>query len=370
MTSDLHPGNHRPEIWALGPLPPPVTGMSLLTERVVQRLMEQSPVTCENFSAGDAQPRPYTRVLRLLRTLRCLAKLILHGRVQNASLYLTANSKGGLIMTGLLVKTARRLGYTIYLHHHVYMYIDDYDWRMAWVNRSMSAHNVHLMHCPQMIEDFRSRYGSGARFEFLFPSIASLPLGQPRRQLSEPFRLGFLANLTLAKGLDLVLDTFRALHERHRNVRLCLAGPCATGEAERLVADALKEFGGSVTHIGPVFDERKLEFFASIDCFLFPSRTEGWPIVLNEALDAGVPVIATNRGCVRTMVGDGAGLIVDKAENYVGDAVRQVEAWINSPQAYFAASEAAIRQADYLHRQADQQLENLTVCICSPTECM
>jgi glycosyltransferase involved in cell wall biosynthesis len=182
--------------------------------------------------------------------------------------------------------------------------------------------------------------------------------------------LGFLANLTLAKGLDLVLDTFRALHERHPNLKLCLAGPCATGEAESLVAEALKEFGGSVTHIGPVFDESKLEFFNSIDCFLFPSRTEGWPIVLNESLDAGVPVIATNRGCVRTMVGDSAGLIVENPENYVADAVRQVEAWINSPPAYFAASDAAIRQAEYLHRQADEQLENLTARICSPTECI
>ena len=152
------------------------------------------------------------------------------------------------------------------------MYIDEYDWRMAWVNRNMSTDDVHLVHCPQMIEDFRARYRSGAQFEFLFPSIASLPLGQPRRQLSEPFRLGFLANLTLAKGLDLVLDTFRTLHQRHRNVCLCLAGPCATGDAERLVADGLKEFGGSVTHIGPIFDERKLEFFDSIDCFL--SRRE------------------------------------------------------------------------------------------------
>jgi glycosyltransferase involved in cell wall biosynthesis len=359
-----------PEVWAIGPLPPPVTGMSVLTKRVVQHLMKQAPVTCENFSSGDARPSPYTRALRVLRTLRCLAKLILHGRAQNARLYLCSNSKGGLITTGLLVNAARRLGYSIYLHHHVYMYIDDYDWRMAWVNRSMSANDVHLVHCRQMIEDFRARYASGAQFEVLFPSIASLPLGQPRRQLSEPFRLGFLANLTLAKGLDLVLDTFRALHQRHRDVRLCLAGPCATVDAERLVADALKEFGGSVTHIGPIFDERKLEFFDSIDCFLFPSRTEGWPIVLNEALDAGVPVIATNRGCVRTMVGDDAGLIVDKAENYVGDAVRQVEAWIDSPQAYFDASEAAIRQAAYLHRKADQQLENLTARICSPTECV
>src|SRR5205085_2008217 len=116
-----------PEVWALGPLPPPVTGMTVLTEKVVQSLQQRAPVTVGNWSAGDDQPRPHTRILRLMRTARCLAKLVLHGRVRNARLYLTCNSRGGLAMTGLLVKAARRLGYKIYLHHHVYMYIDEYD---------------------------------------------------------------------------------------------------------------------------------------------------------------------------------------------------------------------------------------------------
>src|SRR5262245_34041707 len=131
MTADAALQINRPEVWALGPLPPPVTGMTLLTEKVVQHLRERTPVTVANWSAGDAQPRPHTRALRMLRAAACLLKLILHGRVKNGRLYICCNSKGGLVMTGLLIKAGRRLGYTIYLHHHVYVYIDNYDPKMA-----------------------------------------------------------------------------------------------------------------------------------------------------------------------------------------------------------------------------------------------
>lgn len=352
----------------MGPLPPPVTGMTLLTEKVVQRLREKAPVSVTNWTSGDSRQRLHKRLLRFLLTARCLAKLILHGPVRYSRLYVTANSKGGLIMTGLLVNVARRLGYSIYLHHHAYNYIDSYDTKMAWIDRSMRPGDVHLVHCPQMVDDFRARYGSRCRFDFVYPSIVSLPLGQPRQRMPEAFRLGFLANLSVAKGLDLLLETFRALRNKGRNVNLTLAGPCGTAEAERVVSAALDEFKDSIHHIGGVYGERKVEFFNGIDCFLFPSRSESWGIVLNEALAAGVPVIATNRGCVRTLVGNRAGRIVDDEQRYVEEAVRQVEAWIDFPQAYFAASQAAIEQADYLHREAAAQLERVTSRICSPTK--
>jgi glycosyltransferase involved in cell wall biosynthesis len=164
------------------------------------------------------------------------------------------------------------------------------------------------------------------------------------------------------------LDTFRVLQERGRNVRLCLAGPANTDEAERMVDDALKKYGGRVTHLGAVSGDRKVEFYASIDAFVFPTKTESWGIVLNEAMAAGVPVITTDRGSIRTLVGNGAGLIVDDAAGFVEAAVRQVVTWIDSPQVYVAASEAAVRQADYLHREAALQLERLASCICQPAQ--
>ena len=350
----------------MGPLPPPVTGMSLLTEKVVDGLRGHTSLAVSNFTAGDARPRRRTRILRLVRTIGCLVRLNAHGRVRNGRLYLTANSRSGLIMTGLIIKSAQRLGYTVYLHHHTYNYIDAYDRKMAWIDRNMRASDVYVVHCPQMTDDFRARYASKSQFECVFPSIVSMHLGAPRTEMPEALRLGFLANLMLSKGLDLVLETFRVLRHRGRNVELILAGPCSTVEAERLVRAAQAEFKDSMTYVGAVYGEAKERFFSSIDCFLFPSRTESWGIVLNESLASGIPVIATNRGCVHTLVGEHAGLIVDQEQSYVDDAVRQVESWIDSPETYFAASRAAIDQADYLHREASKQLDQLVANICAP----
>jgi glycosyltransferase involved in cell wall biosynthesis len=366
--SGTAPQNQLPAIWAVGALPPPVTGMTLLTEKVVQAFVERMPVTVASFSEGDARLLPHIRVIRFWRAAKCLAKLILHGQVKNARLYLTCNSKGGLKMTALFVKAARRLGYSLYLHHHVYMYIDEYNRNMAWIDRNMSARDVHLMHCPKMIDDFRARYPSKAQFEYLYPSVCSLPLAVPRQHVPKPFRIGFLANLMLAKGIDRVIETLRLLLERGRDVRLKIAGPFVTKEVERLVTDALARYGGSLSYIGPVFDQQKIEYYNSIDCFVFPSRSEAWPIVLNEALAAGVPIIATNRGCIQTCVGDRAGLVVKDEERYPEAAVRQIETWMDSPEQYCAASRAAIEQADQFQREAAVQLEHLVSRICVPIE--
>src|SRR5690349_4351695 len=89
-----------PLVWALGALPPPITGMTLLTEKVVDGLREKTPLRVVTWAAGDSRQRFPMRVLRLLRTAKALAILVLHGPVRDARVYVTANSKGGLLMTG------------------------------------------------------------------------------------------------------------------------------------------------------------------------------------------------------------------------------------------------------------------------------
>jgi glycosyltransferase involved in cell wall biosynthesis len=368
MSSSRSPMKDGPEVWAIVSLPPPVTGMSLLTEKVVRRLQAIGPVKVLDFATGDSQPRLHTRALRVLRGLRCLAVLVAHGPVRDGRLYLTANSRGGLLLTGLLVKAARRLGYTVHLHHHVYNYIVARDRTMAWIDRSMTASDCHLVHAPQMMRDFQAQYASPCRFQFLYPSIVSLPLGEPRHHIPAVARLGFLSNLSVAKGLDLVLDTFRKLQTRGRHVHLCLAGPCATAEAERMIRAATDEFKGTFCYVGPVDSEQKLDFFRSIDCFLFPTRLESWGIVLNESLASGVPVITNDRGCIRTLVGSLAGAIASEPTQFVETAVHQIEAWIDSPADYSAASLAALAQAEALHREAVTQLEVVAAGICAPAQ--
>lgn len=353
-SSDSRP----PEVFAIGPLPPPVNGLTMLTEKVVKQLQSAGPTTIVDQSPRPARKRIVFRIKRLLRSVWCLYRLLMHGRAQNTRLYLAANSKGGLMATDILVRVASWLKYPTYLHHHTYFYIDKYDWRMARIVRHLGPRGVHIVHCPEMADDFRARYPTSEPFQYVLPSVFSLPIGNPKSSVSLPFRLGFLANLSMAKGLDLVLDTFRTLHDSGLFVKLRLAGPCTTESVRRMINRELHRYPDSLEYVGPVYDRAKVDFYNSVDCFVYPSRSESWGIVLDEALSAGVPVIACRRGCARTVIGPAAGLIVEDDLQFVSLAAKQIHHWIDHPQEYLIASAAAIEQAQFLDRTGQAQLNH------------
>jgi hypothetical protein len=167
-----------PEIWALAALPPPITGMTLLTQMVLQPVARVRSVRVYNWSAGGSRKRVHNRLRRFLRSGYSIIRLLLHGRVNNARLYVTGNSRGGLIMNWLMIKAGRLLGYRIYLHHHSYTYIDNYDSTMARIASLLSNRDAHIVHCPQMADEFRSRYpNTTSRFKFLHPSVVSTSFG-------------------------------------------------------------------------------------------------------------------------------------------------------------------------------------------------
>lgn len=354
------------KVLAVGPLPPPVTGLSVLTEKVVERMCAAGHVDVLNMSPGNIRHRLVFRISRLLRTLACLAGLIARGRARNARLYVVSNSKSGLLTTLALVKAGRLLGYPIYLHHHAYFYIDEFDWRMAWIVRDLGKNGVHVVHSPQMADDFRARYPASRAFEWVLPSVFALPLAAPRQAPRKPLQIGHMGNLSVAKGLDLVLHTFRELRRRGCDVQLTLAGPFHTREARQMVDTARAEFPAHVSYSGPVYGEAKAEFFRAIDCFLLPSRSESWGIVLNEAMAAGVPVIACRRGCTETLVGQRAGLVVNDCTRFAQLASDQIQAWINDAALYRDTSAAAVEQAALLERDGQAQLADFARHMVAP----
>jgi glycosyltransferase involved in cell wall biosynthesis len=52
------------------------------------------------------------------------------------------------------------------------------------------------------------------------------------------------------------------------------------------------------------------DLLAAADVFALPSRWEGQPLILQEAMRAGRPIVATDVGGVRDLTGDEAALLV------------------------------------------------------------
>jgi glycosyltransferase involved in cell wall biosynthesis len=287
---------------------------------------------------------------------RSLARLLWNGRAPGAKLYLPVSSGIGLYKDIVISSVARLLGYCLVLHHHTYAYIYDRDLRVATLDRLVGRGGAHIVHCALMRDDFLKSYNSQSAFFFVPPTIVAKKLDPLPQTPHQGFALGFLSNLSIAKGLDDAIAVFEQLAAENRQVRLVLAGPCYERESQQLIDAAVARWPGQVSHLGPVYDDAKARFFATIDAFVFPTRNESWGIVLSEALASGCPVIARSRGCIPWIVRNECGHVIDSATSFAPAAAQHLRDWIDSPEAFAKAQAAARMRSRELELDAEREL--------------
>ena len=128
-----------------------------------------------------------------------------------------------------------------------------------------------------------------------------------RRKLGldrEAMVAGWVGRLSSEKGADVMLDAF-SLCDRSWRLSMIGDGP----QRERLLEQAARlGIGERVTWHGAI--SRAGTILAAFDAFVLSSRTEGTPIVLLEAMHAGVPIVATTVGGVSDVVSPDQALLV------------------------------------------------------------
>ncbi len=152
----------------------------------------------------------------------------------------------------------------------------------------------------------------------------------------------YVGRLSPEKGLDLLLRACALLTER-RDIRLLLLGdgPCRE-EYERLV----RELGVAeqVLFLGHQSDVDS--FYRRADMLILPSRTEGLPMTLLEAMSRGVPIIATRVGGMPDLIRDGETGILVSPEDPVAlkDAILRLLADPSEARALGARGRSMVRQ--------------------------
>lgn len=119
---------------------------------------------------------------------------------------------------------------------------------------------------------------------------------EARRLLGLPldaFVVGWVGRLIPVKGCDVFLDALGKLHDPSVYASIIGSGP----ERERLEALAVQHgIADRVRFHGCREDAANL--FRAFDVWVLSSRSEGTPMVLFEAMAAGVPIVATQVGGV------------------------------------------------------------------------
>lgn len=115
----------------------------------------------------------------------------------------------------------------------------------------------------------------------------------------------YVGRLVRAKGVFELVEAYAQLQQEIRSqVGLVLVGE---GEARaELMTLGSKAVPGKVQFFGFVHREQLPEFYALADALVFPTHSDTWGLVVNEAMSCGLPVVATSvAGCVADLVEDG-----------------------------------------------------------------
>ena len=136
-----------------------------------------------------------------------------------------------------------------------------------------------------------------------------------------------VGRLTFGKGFDILIRAFRDVVRTSPDAKLLIVG--GGDDHDRLIQVVNASEGERyVQLIGSRTDVGRL--MAAADVFVLPSLWEGLPMVLLEAMGAGLPVIATDVGDVSTVIRDGAGILVkagdeEKLATALGEVVGKPE---------------------------------------------
>ncbi len=150
----------------------------------------------------------------------------------------------------------------------------------------------------------------------------------PVRHEGRGNRLLFVGRISAGKGLEVLIDSMAELRTRHDDLTLTVVGDGPhRGVLERLCHR--RSLADHVTFTGSKNQDEVAKLLADHDIFVLPSFAEGVPVVLMEAMGAGLPVVATQVGGLTELVDDGVSgflvrpfdhtQLIDRIERLVAD---------------------------------------------------
>nr|MBA3968221.1 glycosyltransferase family 4 protein [Nitrospirales bacterium] len=124
-----------------------------------------------------------------------------------------------------------------------------------------------------------------------------------QKQLTSPVKILFVGRLVPAKGVDVLLRAASALLKQKIPFRLSIVGDGHDRPRLESIVQQL-DLVGKVHFVGPLPYEEVMSWYETAHVLVLPTRSEGFPKVLVEAMCYGVVCVATDTGLIPWMLKD------------------------------------------------------------------
>lgn len=320
-------------------LPPPVHGVTLINQRITE-----SAAVAEQLALDVVPLRFAASVGELGRfTVRKLARAVTTGVSLAARLavrrpdavYLTMSPHGGALIRDCAYAALVRLARVPRIYHiHSRGYADAFraGWRHrlgAWVFDDAWVFHVG----PQLVEE-TAALADPDRVVVVENGVPDHnPSGAMAGSGRAVPRVLFLSNMIRSKGPLVLVDALALLRQRGVAFEATFAGAPAD---DRTVADFRAAVAGNglaphVRYVGPVFGDDKERLLAAHDLLALPTWYDTFGLVLLEAMQHGLPVVATPVGAIPEIVVEGeTGFLVPTGD--VAGLADRIEQLVTRPE--------------------------------------
>lgn len=197
----------------------------------------------------------------------------------------------------------------------------------AWTER------LALFSCHQLITvsdslnaEMRRKGWEAERVTTIHNGVEQLPAIDWSNHLpSAPWRLGMVALMRPRKGVEVLLEALYILSARRKDIRLELIGSFETVHYQEQIENLVRRWNlQNIVHFSG-FTRDVPAKLQNLDALILPSLFgEGLPMVVLEAMAAGVPVIATSVEGTPEAVRDGLDGYLAKPKN-AGDLASKID---------------------------------------------
>jgi len=352
-----------PSLLAVGPLPPPVNGLSKAFSFVVEGLKADGWSVAVVDLADRTRPRVGSTFSwgRLGAVAGVLGQVVRRVRAAEVVYLTISQSRLGFAKDAAIIGAAALLQRPIVVHMHGGNFRGFYEaltpGEQTVVRAALDRVAVIIALTDSLRADFAMTRGWQARTVAVANTCDVRPREPRRAPRSGALRVLYLSTMMVSKGYrDTIIATGELARQRpHLRVHLDLAGsllaerdfPSPEAQAEDL-RQCLGRLPDNVqaTYHGEVHGAQKEALLASADVFVLPTSysNEGQPIAVIEALTAGLPVVATDwRGIRETLPVDMHPLLVPEREPAA--VAERLVRLADDPQFYESSSRSAAGHA-------------------------
>jgi glycosyltransferase involved in cell wall biosynthesis len=182
---------------------------------------------------------------------------------------------------------------------------------VSWIAISNSVKSSMLVagetNYPNLIEVVH--YGYDKSIEIATDeSNASIKNESIHQDRGGDYFIGTVARLVKEKDLETLISAFSLVNAEHPNTRLLIVGGGYLEQDLKRYAEELR-INDQITWAGSVEDTSK--FYRMMSIFVLASRTEGFGLVLLEAMSYGLPIIGSDSPAIPEILGSSTGLIFE-----------------------------------------------------------